>query len=183
MNVTSIAKGLRRGWSRLALVGLWFALPCCASHCAGTSDHFAEQRAASWEFRAPPQRTWRELVEMLAAEGVRGLPEAPPFGNTVEGRVSANHVVRVRFAGSPEAYSVEALHSVSSRDADGGERVFNDHRTSPALLWRLVQRVEPDRARGVRRTADARAERSRAAWTACDRFWERSLAPELERDR
>lgn len=120
---------------------------------------------------------------MLAAEGVRGLPEAPPFGNTVEGRVSANHVVRVRFAGSPEAYSVEALHSVSSRDADGGERVFNDHRTSPALLWRLVQRVEPDRARGVRRTADARAERSRAAWTACDRFWERSLAPELERDR
>lgn len=120
---------------------------------------------------------------MLATEGVRGLPDAPPFDSTVEGRVSASHVVRVRFAGSPQSYSVEVIHRVSSRDRDGGEQVFSDQRTSPALLWRLVQRVEPERAREVRRSADQRAERSRAAWSACDQFWERNLAPAIERNR
>jgi hypothetical protein len=164
----------RRG-SKWALLALWLLLPCCANTCAGTTEHFAEQRVGSWEFRAPPEQTWREVREVLAAEGYEGLSERPPLDETTTGRASDLREVRVRFAGSPSAYTLEVTRRSTVRDADGGARVFVDATTDRRLLWRVVQRVEPARASEVRRAAEVQSERSRAAWSACDHCWESAL--------
>lgn len=174
MNDTRIQRRPRR-WSSLALVALWVTIPACANTCASSAERFAEQRVGSWEFRCAPSVTWSALREMLSDQGYRDLPEALALNESVVGHADGGRSVRVRLSGSPSGHTVDVIARVESADGDGGARVTSDAATDRALLWRLVQRAEPARASEVRRSSEAQAERSRAAWSACDHFMEVTL--------
>jgi hypothetical protein len=173
MNDTRIQRPRR--WSSIALVALWLSFPACARTCAASAQGIAEQRVGAWEFRCAHSQTWSALREMLRDDGYRGLPEALALNQSVEARADGERFVRVRLSGTPTAHTVEVIARVERADADGGARVFADAVTDRRLLWRLVQRVEPERASEVRRASEAQAERSRAAWSACDHFAEVTL--------
>lgn len=174
MNDTRIQRRPRR-WSSLALAALWLTIPACARSCAPSAESFAEQRVGSWEFRCDPAQTWSALREMLSDQGYHDLPQELALNQSIEGRADRERFVRVRLSGSRAAHTVEVITRVERADGDGGARVFSDEQTQRRLLWRLVQRVEPERASEVRRSSEAQAERSRAAWSACDHFMEVTL--------
>lgn len=168
---------------------LYFVLPCCANTCSGTADSFAVRRVRGWEFRSDPTQTYHELRQLLIGEGFDDLGESVPFVTESIGHAQGGRrEVRVRFAGSPSAYTIDVQYRVEYTEPfspDGGPR-----RTSmlgaaddPMLLWRLIQRVEPQRATDIRARSQRDAERSQAAWSACDHFWEGAFERAAERAR
>jgi hypothetical protein len=125
--------------------------------------------------------TLAELSELLEREGFLPLVGAPPFARPL--RVpsrDADRVAFVRFLGVPSGYSVDVTFQSETRlaeDGDGGPPRYAV-RSDPAditLIWQLVQRTEPQRASAIRHDSERDAEHSRAAWRACDDFWQRSL--------
>ncbi len=146
-------------------------------------------RVRGWEFHSDPTRTYNELREMLSVEGFTDLPAVVSFDRQLMGHSDqGRRQVSVRFAGTSSAYAIDLQYQqrIDHPSEDGGasEVSMRASGSDPRMLWRLVQRVEPERAAEIRAQSTRDAERSQAAWRACDHYLETAFeraAREAER--
>ena len=146
-------------------------------------------RVRGWEFHSDPTRTYQALRELLSAEGFDDLSAHVSFDQQLTGHSDrGQRQVTIRFLGTPSAYAIDLQYQQRfDHDAEDGGAPQVSMRSSgsdPRLLWRLVQRVEPERAAEIRAQSTRDAERSQAAWRACDHYLETAFeraAREAER--
>lgn len=111
---------------------------------------------------------WKELVALLSEQGYN-LPPTPVEGRTVESDWTAEHdrmLVHVERINAKH-YKVELKRQYEVVLADGGRTLRSDEDTE--LEWKLVQRVEPTRAKTIEDDADKAGKRAGKVGRGCDK--------------
>jgi hypothetical protein len=154
---------MRRRWPLLLLMALG-----CASTCAGSArDEFIFANARTWVFERPMDEVYQRLRELVAESGYDMPADGKPAVATVFSSWNGKIRSLVRFIPlSANRFRVQLQYNLKSTGSDGHETVSTDD--DEHLLWKLIQRAEPERAARIEAEAQRRGDAAYRSQAGCE---------------
>lgn len=172
---------------RVAVAALVINVACSPADCCRSAEqanydsarsHALTEETAAFEYRKPLSQAWPQILAVAEEHGFPIAEPSPVEGRTLQSTFKAAsvgeyrlllHVTRIDAA----RWKLAVDKQYRSRENDGGQTLsIEDHKADPeidAIAWKILQRVEPERAGEIEQRVKSKAERAGAAGRGCDR--------------
>lgn len=141
------------------ILSLALAAPACGWIVGEITEQLHRQRALKAQvYEQDIALVWKEVRDLWTSHGCEA-PEQPVIGETLACEASEKRWLRVDARGSGHKVEIEVERTQT--DAEGKEKIVRERDWE--LEWKLLERIDPDKAAEVEGEAAAKGDKAKKA--------------------
>lgn len=150
---------LRRALATLVLCSIVLAVPACGWIVGEITEQLHRQRALEDHvYEQDLALVWKEVRDLWTSHGCEA-PEQPVVGETLA--CEADEKRWLRLTKRSNGHQIEIEVERTQKDAEGKDKTVRERDWQ--LEWKLLERIDPDKAAEVEGEAQAKGEKAKKA--------------------